>query len=255
VLIVSPAHADPGLGLAFRCRIVPFMPPSRTYAALSAEAAAVCGAAARIAEADVSLPSPCPPWTVAGLLCHVVIATDRVGAAIEAGGGTHGELVTARGYYRPGERFSAGVNADRIDIAAALAARLGTAAAIAAELDAACTRILALLAAAPAGQVVRTRHGDRMLLSEFAITRLAELGLHGLDLAIALGREPWLTAEAAAVLEDLLLPAGGPAPAQVAERLGCDRAGVIARLTGRVATSPDEQAGLTELGVAGLVLG
>ena len=235
--------------------MVQFMPSSLTYTALRVEAAELCEVAAGLSGADLGQPSPCPPWTVADLLSHIIIATDRVGPAIEAGRGTRGELVTARGYYRADERFSAGVNSDRIDVAVALAARLETAAAISAGLAAACQRTLALLAAAPADQVVRTRHGDRMLLPEFAITRVVELGLHGLDLATALGREPWLTSEATAVLEDLLLPAGGPTPPQVAERLGCGRAGVIARLTGRMATSPSEQAGLTELGVAGLALG
>ncbi len=239
----------------FRCRMVPFMPSSLTYTALRVEMAALGQVAAGLAGTDLSQPSPCPPWTVADLLSHVIIATGRIEQAIEAGPGAAGELVSARGYYRADERFSADVNADRIDVAAALAARLQTAAAISAALAAASARSLELLAAAPAGQVVRTRHGDRMLLPEFAITRVAELGLHGLDLAAALGREPWLTAEAAGVLEELLLPPGPAGPRQLAARLGCDRTGVIARLTGRVALSAGDRGHLTELGVTELALG
>lgn len=239
----------------FRCRMVPFMPSSLTYTALRVEAAALGQTAAGLAGTDLSRPSPCPPWTVADLLSHVVIATGRIEQAIGAGPGAAGGLVSARGYYRADERFSASVNADRIDVAVALAARLRTAAAISAELAAVSGRNLALLAASPADQVVRTRHGDRMLLPEFAITRVVELGLHGLDLASALGREPWLTLAAAGVLEELLLPAGAPSPQQLAARLGCDRTGLIARLTGRVALSAGDRNQLAELGVTELVLG
>jgi hypothetical protein len=100
---------------------------------------------------------------------------------------------------------------------------------------------------------VRTRHGDRMLLSDFAVTRVVELAVHGLDVAAGLGRRPWLTDDAAAVLEDLMLP-GGSAGA-LAARLGCDRAGLIARLTGRTPLSAADQAALAESGVAILALG
>jgi uncharacterized protein (TIGR03083 family) len=239
----------------FGCRIVPFMPPSLTYTALRVETATLSQVAAGLAGTDLSRPSPCPPWTVADLLGHVIIASGRIEQAIEAGPGAPGELVSARGYYRADERFSADVNADRIDVAVALAARLRTAAAIAAQLTAAGDRSLALLEAAPAGQVVRTRHGDRMLLPEFAITRVVELGLHGLDLAAALGREAWLTPAAAGVLENLLLPAGAPSPRELADRLNCDRAGVIARLTGRVPLSAGDRDQLAQLGVTELALG
>jgi hypothetical protein len=139
-------------------------------------------------------------------------------------------------------------------VAAAFAARLGTAAALAAELAVACEQTLALLTSAPPETEVRTRHGDRMLLTDFAVTRVVELGLHGLDLAIALGRPPWLTGEAAAVIEDLLLPETSDA-ARLPELLRCDRAGVIARLTGRAPLSPDEQLALAGTGITTLALG
>src|SRR5580658_5161405 len=95
----------------------PAPPPVRpmtldtTAEAFRAEASALSGAVAGLADADLGRPSPCPPWTIAGLLCHVAIATDRVRPAIEAAGRAEGELVTAAGYYRPDERFSASVNA------------------------------------------------------------------------------------------------------------------------------------------------
>jgi uncharacterized protein (TIGR03083 family) len=223
--------------------------------AFRAEAAALSEVIAGLSDRDLRGPSPCPPWTIAGLLCHVVIAAGRIGPAIDAARPA-GELVTAAGYYEPDVRFSAAVNADRIDVAAALAARLGTAAAIGAELTAATRRSLELLETAPPHQEVRTRHGDRMLLSQFAITRVVELAVHGLDAAAGLGRSPWLTEQAAAVLADLLLPGRSRRDVdRLADRLGVDRAGLVAALTGRAALSPADEATLTEHGVTRLALG
>ncbi len=226
--------------------------------AFRAEAEALAAAAATLTEADLARPSPCPPWTTGALLCHVIIATGRVDQAVGAGqegtAGQAGPLVDARGYYRPDERFSPVVNTDRIDVAAGLAARLGTAPAIRAELTAACARTVAVLATAPPDLEVRTRHGDRMLLTEFLVTRVVELGVHGLDLANGLDRRPWLTAPAAEVIENLLLPRTGLSD-ELRVRLGCDQAGLIARLTGRVPVSPAEQSVLAGVGVTRLALG
>jgi uncharacterized protein (TIGR03083 family) len=223
--------------------------------AFRSEAAALAEVIAGLSDSDVRRPSPCPPWTIADLLCHVVIAAGRIGPAIDAAR-TDGELVIAAGYYKPDVRFSAAVNADRIEVAAALAARLGTAAAIGTELTAATRRSLELLETAPPDQEVRTRHGDRMLLSQFAITRVVELAVHGLDAAAGLCRSPWLTEQAAAVLEDLLLPGRSRRDVDsLADRLGVDRAGLIAVLTGRAALSPAHEVTLTEHGVTRLALG
>ena len=111
-------------------------------------------------------------------------------------------------YYRADQRFSAATNADRIQSAQRGAAALAGAAARARDFGVARRQAeLALRDAAP-GRVVRTRHGDPMLLTEFLRTRVLELAVHGLDLAAALDREPWMTIEAARVTEDLLLPCG-----------------------------------------------
>jgi uncharacterized protein (TIGR03083 family) len=208
-----------------------------------------------LSEAGLSRPSPCPPWTNADLLGHVVIAAGRVEEAVIAAstGGQGGPLLSAREYYRPDHRFSAVVNADRIDVASRLAGHLGTATAIRQELEAASERSLAILRAAAPGQEVRTRHGDRMLLSEFAVTRVVEFALHGLDLAAGLGRRPWLTPAAALVLEQLLMPDRDLGALRA--ELGCDRLGLIARLTGRVPLNDADRAVLERHSVRPLPLG
>ena len=254
-MIVSSERPNVSSALEYASRIVPDMPQNATTVAMVAEAAALSEVAAGLTDADLARASPCPPWTVGELFCHVLIAVDRVGQALGEPEVTGPGLIAAADYYRPDQRFSASTNADRIDTARILAGRLAGdgAAGIAAELDRRCAVSVALLDAAPADRTVRTRHGDRMLLTDFARTRLVELAIHGLDLAAGLGRPPWLSSQAAAVLTELLLPAGGEA--QLRAQLGCDRVGLIARLTGRPELSAAQAQLLRAAGVTVLTLG
>jgi uncharacterized protein (TIGR03083 family) len=239
-----------------------------TTRALAAEAEALQAAMTGLTEQESSLLSPCAPWTVGELLCHVVIGAGRVAQALaepkpadltlaagtevaSTGVGSTGVGSTVD-YYRHDVRFSAAVDADRIETARALAKELGGPEQMSLELERRCRETNSLLAAAPADRTIRTRHGDRMLLTDFAGTRVVELAVHGLDLAIGLGRPPWLTDEAADVLENLWLPIG--CAEQLRQQLGCDRAGLIARLTGRAAASPAERKLLADAGARDLAL-
>jgi uncharacterized protein (TIGR03083 family) len=231
------------------------MPRKDITDALTAEAAALSRVVARLDGTDLGRPSPCPPWTVGELVCHILIAADRIREALAEPEPTGGGLVSTAAYYRPDERFSATTNADRIATAQGLAEQLaaGGGPALAAELDRRSAVSADLLMTAPAARAVRTRHGDPMLLTDFARTRVVELGVHGLDVAIGLHREPWLTDQAAMILTDLLVPAGDAV--QVSAQLGCGRIGLVARLTGRTALSPADERGLADLGIARLALG
>src|SRR6202035_6001180 len=82
-------------------------------------------------------------------------------------------------------------------------------------------------------RVLRPRHGDLMLLTGFLRTRVVELAVHGLDLAIGLDRDPWLTPEAASVVADLVLPDGSAARPR--QRPAWVPAHVIAQVTRRPA--------------------
>ncbi|MFB9443589.1 maleylpyruvate isomerase N-terminal domain-containing protein [Dactylosporangium vinaceum] len=150
-----------------------------------------------VPDGDWERPSPCPPWTAAELLGHVVAGVARVPGMLDAPAPARAEI-DAVGYFRTDERFSGSTNEARIDLgrreAAAGGPELVRRLAVARE-DAVgrCRR-------EPPGRVVRTRHGDAMLLGDFLATRVLEAGIHGLDLAEALGREPWLTPAAAALL-------------------------------------------------------
>jgi uncharacterized protein (TIGR03083 family) len=183
-------------------------------------------------EASFTRASPCPPWTVGELLYHVRIGVGRVPAMLADPEPADDPMVPASGYYRRDRRFSSAANIDRITAARQGAATLATGTAIVRDFEQAWRETWALARAAPATRVVRTRHGDRMLLTEFLRTRVLELAVHGLDLAAGLGRQPWMTAEAAHVVEDLVLPAG--TAAQLQGESGWDQATLIAKATGRL---------------------
>ena len=229
------------------------MPDSPAGRAFLAEADRLSSAVSAETGAAFARPSPCPPWTAGELLCHVTGAVGRLSHMLTGPEPDRaGQLVSALGYYRPDHRFSPDSNADRIATAQRGAARVA-AGELAADFARARREAWALVRAAPPGRVVRTRHGDLMLLTEFLRTRVVELAAHGLDLATALNRDPWLTAEAAAVIEDLVLPPGA-APV-IRERLGWDGATLIAALTRRRPLTAAESGLLAAHGVRWLALG
>jgi len=142
---------------------------------------------------------------VGELLYHVRIAVGRVPGMLAEPEPAEGPLVSAVGYYRRGQRLSSAATVDRIAAAQRGAAALATGMAIVRDFEQAWRESWALTRAAPQAWVVRTRHGDRMLLSEFLRTRVLELAVHGLDLAAGLGRQPWMTAGLALVCVQPLL--------------------------------------------------
>ncbi len=208
-------------------------------AALRAEAEGLAAAVASEPPAAFARPSPCPPWTVGDLLYHVRTGVARLShmlAEPEPTADAEG-LVTAAGYFSPDHRFSPATNADRVASAQHGAAGL-PAEAMAADFERAWLEARAAVQAAPPDRVVRTRHGDLMLLADFLRTRVVELAVHGLDLAIGLDRDPWLTPEAASVVADLVLPDGSATGLR--QRLAWDHATLIAKVTGRQSLTPAE---------------
>lgn len=226
-------------------------------AAFDAESRRLAEVVEGLDDASFARPSPCVPWTAGELLCHVQMTMERLGGMLaepapEPGPEESG-LVTAAGYYRADERFSAAVNDERIASAqrgaAAVSGRLERARAFRDARD----RASSLITAAPPERVVRTRHGDRMLLAEFLRTRVLELAVHGFDLGVAVGREPWLTEQAAAVTSDLLLPAADAA--RLRQAAGWAPVTLIAKLTGRLPLTAAEADLISSLGIRLLALG
>ncbi|MFJ6405585.1 maleylpyruvate isomerase family mycothiol-dependent enzyme [Streptomyces hydrogenans] len=227
------------------------MSDGHALAAFRAECAALSEAVSGLGEAEWNLPTRCAPWTVRDLLGHVSVVIDWLPAMLAAPAPAAAEI-SAVEYYRPDDRFSPGTNGRRIALAQDRAALSVDGTAHAEDFAATWRRVDALCGVEPAGRVVRTRHGDPMLLSEFLRTRVVEVAVHGLDLADALGREPWLTPAAADSVLELLL---GPGHGAAAEGLGWSRPHFLRKATGREPLTDAESARVARLGIRWLALG
>ncbi|WBB53902.1 maleylpyruvate isomerase N-terminal domain-containing protein [Verrucosispora sp. WMMD573] len=204
---------------------------------------------------DLDRPTRCTPWTVADLLAHVRTGAGRLAdmLAVEVPGPAQ---VDAAGYFGA-TKFVPEVDAARIGSARSEATRhrsqelaAGPGAVLGTDFDAVWRATLAAVDGHPADRVVRSRHGDAMTVTEFLRTRVVEVGVHGLDLAEALDRQPWLTPTAARVIADLLT--GGQA---LPAHLGWDRLTLIRKATGRETRSRTEQEALDVAGIRLLTFG
>ncbi|SCG65396.1 maleylpyruvate isomerase N-terminal domain-containing protein [Micromonospora inositola] len=185
-------------------------------------------------EADLDRPTPCPPWAVRDLVAHVRTGAGRVVDMLAAPAPDRAE-VDAAGYFGAA-KFTPEVDHARIDSARREARERPGVPEVAADFARTWRATDEAVAAQPPGRLVHTRHGDAMTLTEFLRTRVVEVGVHGLDLADALDRRPWLTPAAAAVVADLLT-GGRPVPAG----LDWDPLTVIRKATGRAALTDRER--------------
>jgi uncharacterized protein (TIGR03083 family) len=217
--------------------------------AFRAESARLAGVMLALDEPDFDLPTRCAPWTVAELLAHVRTATDRLTTML-AEPAPPAPQVDAAGYYRPA-LFEPALDAARVAAAQQEAGQL-SGHALAAEFDRTWRAVVELVVGQAPDRVVRTRYGDAMLLADFLVTRVVEVGVHGLDLADALRRPPWLTEPAAVVIEGVLVAVGD---GTVAGRLGWDRLTFIRKATGRARLTDAEHAEIDRHGVRWLTLG
>ncbi|MER7193872.1 maleylpyruvate isomerase N-terminal domain-containing protein [Streptomyces flaveolus] len=206
---------------------------------------------AGLSEAESNLPTRRTPWTVRDLLGHVCVVIDWLPAMLDAPEPGEAEI-SAVEYYRPDDRFSPQTNGKRIPLAQDRAARSADGAAIAEDFAATWRRVDRLCRDQPGGRTVRTRHGDAMLLSEFVLTRVVEVAVHGLDLADALGREAWLTPGAGDVVTELLL---GAEHATATDRLEWSRSRFLRKATSREPLTEAEAAQVERLDVRWLALG
>jgi uncharacterized protein (TIGR03083 family) len=221
--------------------------------AFGAEASRLAEMTAAASQASYEQASPCPPWSVAELLAHVLIGVSRVPGMLAKSVPADGPLVSAAGYYQPGRRFSVATNAEKVGAAQRAAAALGSGPAVACDFDRPLRRVWSLARDAPQDRLVCTRHGDRMLLTDFLRARVLELAVHGLDLAAGLGRPAWMTAAAADVLQELVLPRS--VTATLLAESGWDQITLIAKATGRLPLAPAELGLIRRLGGRLLALG
>jgi len=214
--------------------------------AFRAEAEALSAAMSAVRPDEWALPTRCAPWSIADLLGHVTVVIDWLPGMLAAAAPPRAET-DAVGYYRPDARFSPASNAHRVDLARERAAHARPTPA--ADFEATWRAVDRLCAVEPDGRLVRTRHGDAIALADFLLTRVVELALHGLDLADALGRDSWLTPEAAAALLALL---GGTA---AAEAPGWSPERLLRAASGRAPFPSADHRTACDLGLRALTLG
>ncbi|HJE59550.1 MAG TPA: maleylpyruvate isomerase N-terminal domain-containing protein [Nocardiopsis listeri] len=205
-------------------------------AALTDEVAALEEVLSGLSESDVVKSTRCVPWDVAALSVHTVGSLNQVLVALDGGAADpDAALVSAAGYYSPRVRFSPEVDRARVDSALERAERRSDAAEPGRVLGGLRARLWPRLARVPEDRTMVTRHGDPMLVTEYLVTRVVESLLHGLDLADALGREPWASDRALGLVGEVLF---GGADAEALERVlpgarGANALGAVRVVTGR----------------------
>ncbi|QIJ60969.1 maleylpyruvate isomerase family mycothiol-dependent enzyme [Streptomyces sp. JB150] len=227
------------------------MNQDRVLEAFRQESGVLSDAISELSEAEWSLPTRCTPWTVRDLLGHVCVVIDWLPGMLDApapGAAT----ISAADYYRPDDRFSPQTNSARIALAQDRAAEPADGAAFAEHFTATWQRVDRLCRVQPSSRTVWTRHGDAMLLPEYLLTRVVEVAVHGLDLADALGREPWLTSSAGDAVLELLL---GAEQMAAADKLGWSQPHFLRKATGREPLDETEAAQIEQLGIRWLALG
>ena len=227
------------------------MDQGRVVEAFRLEAGQLARAMAGVSAAEWRLPTRCAPWEVSELLAHVRVVIAWLPDMLAAPPPTRAE-VSAVEYYRPDDRFTPDTNAARIALARDHATEQHSGAERVDDFNATWQQVDRLCRAEPEGRVVRTRHGDAMLLSEFLVTRVVEVAVHGLDLADALGRETWLTPEAADLVQGLLLDPDG---VTATEKLGWGQLRFLRKATGREPITKEEALEASRLGIRWLELG
>jgi uncharacterized protein (TIGR03083 family) len=178
---------------------------------LDAEARRSIDAVRELSDETFALPTRCPPWDVRVLVGHMVRDLDRVLTYIgdPAPAAATTDAVKYFRSYDPraeGPRITAG--------SVEVADRFDTPAELVEGFDSTVRRCMESAGREDPARVLGTRLTS-IRLDEFLKTRILEMGVHGLDLAAALDRPPWLTPAAASVVLSILtgLLGDDPAPA------------------------------------------
>jgi uncharacterized protein (TIGR03083 family) len=196
--------------------------------ALQTESGCLIAALTGLPKDDFDRATRCEPWSARELLAHVLVACGRLPAMLRAPEPASA-AVSALQYFR-NDRLGGTTDPERIETARADAARFPTGALILQAVATATRSMVTLARVEPPERRVRTRWDDEMLLDEYLKTRVLELAVHGLDLAAAVGTEPWLSEPAATVTEQVLTEGRA---ARELHALGWDERILIEKATGR----------------------
>ncbi len=216
------------------------MPNEELAAILDQESRLASAAASTIGEVAFAGPTRLPLWNVKELFAHMWGDLDRIREylADPAPAAADTDAVAYWRSYDPADDGPA--TADR---AKAVAAGFATGTELVTSFDGARAGSIALALATPEDRVVAT-WGPALRFDDYLETRILEMGVHGLDLAAAIEREPWLTPSASSVIRRILIGLLGAEPAIV--RRWSDRSFIEAG-TGRRGLTFEEHAALGPL--------
>jgi uncharacterized protein (TIGR03083 family) len=212
---------------------------SEVLEAFRDEAKVLDGVVEKLSTDDLSRPTNCPPWNVKQLLVHVAIVLPpsplRVAAASTP------DIDNAADCYRRPERtttdYHEGIADKAVEAAADLTDGFGVRRLLTRRWQTAwqdwSERDLSDVIAHSAGSC---------RLDDYIVTRVISHAAHGLDLALSLGRQPWTTARALAVMRPVFTSLLGVEPPS-----RWDGQGFFARATGRRALDGNDRAELGSL--------
>ncbi|GAA4989686.1 maleylpyruvate isomerase N-terminal domain-containing protein [Actinopolymorpha pittospori] len=189
-----------------------------------------------LTEDDFAKATNCPPWNVKELVVHVGVVLPTPGALGDAPPGDP-DLREPADYYRRLERGTTGYRDDIVKRTQDFAVGLADGAAAAAFLTQRWRTSLAEWTARDLDRLVTSRGGVTRL-RDYIVTRVISHAAHGLDLAVSLGRAPWTTETALAIMRPVFVSLlGGEPPAA----LRWTDADLFARGTGRRALDPADR--------------
>jgi uncharacterized protein (TIGR03083 family) len=213
---------------------------------LAGECAKVSDVVLGLTEPQFALPTRCPPWDVKGLVGHLWRDVDRIPSYLTEPAAAE-ETTDTRSYWHAYDPVAEapGIALRGLEVAA----RFDSGADLARSFDDHWRACVEAARTEDPGRILQTRlTGIR--LDEFCATRVLEVAVHGLDLADALGREPWMTPAGADVTTDILRSLLGADPPAAWD----DRA-FIEIGTGRRALDDQDRAALGDLAVRIPLLG
>jgi uncharacterized protein (TIGR03083 family) len=214
--------------------------PGDPVAILDAECERVAEVARSLDDEAYALPTRCPPWTVKVLLAHMYRDVDRVLAYRDEPTAAEPDT-TAVTYWRSYDPIEEGpvITARSVETAE----RFATGPELARGFDAHRRDVVAAARAMPPDRLFGA-YGLTLRFDEYLRTRVLEVAVHGLDLAHALGRRPWITDEGTAVVRDILVGLLGTEPPGA---VGWDDHTFIETGTGRRPLSDRDRAALGDL--------
>ena len=204
---------------------------------LAEECAALSAVLHGLGRADWQRATNCPPWDLRELVVHIgaSIAVRGPLPPAEPGADRRGTA----DYYRRPERNTTEYRQGNVDRTRELAGRVAADVPPAGWFDGVVRDTLAYLRADDPDRVVRIIGVGSMRLADWTATRVISVAVHGLDVALTLGRPAWTVPPALDLSRDVFVALlGGPPP----PALGWDDGTFLAAATGRRALTDLERA-------------